>query len=108
MQDALYSKKELISSEITLLKISKAIEKYNLYRQTELALKIKMFRKIQEVKEDIEAIKQHFPKPKVPKEHEEEVKEVIPVIKEIKLKEDASVSLEKQLEEIQARLREFD
>ncbi len=109
MPDALYFKKDLISSEITLLNISKTIGRYNLYRQAELALKIKILKRIQEVKEDIEAIKENFPKPKIEKKNEEKINPFL-LIEDIKkdTKEDATLGLERQLEEIQARLREFN
>jgi hypothetical protein len=105
LQDALYSKKSLISSEITLLKISKSIGKYNLYRQAELQNKLKILKKVQEVKADFDLLKENFPKLKIQK-NKEVINEIVK-IKETK-KENLSSDLEKQLEEIQARLRQFN
>lgn len=104
LQEALNSKKDLISSEIILLKISQAMSNYNLYRQKELSNKLKILKKIQELKEDIDTIQKNMPKPKVPRAIEKEEGEIIK-IKEIK--HPASTDLEKQLEEIQKRLMEF-
>ena len=105
LQDALNSKKDLISSELLLLKISQSMNNYNFYRQKELSNKIKILKKIQELKSDIEEIQKNMPKPKVPKTIEKEEEEII-TIKEVK--KTANTDLERQLEEIQKRLLEFE
>jgi len=104
--EALQSKKDVLSSELGLLQIVKAIKKHRLLRSDELKTKEKLYGKIKELKTNIGKLQQILPKLKVPailKEHEETEKE-----DEFQIEKRAhDDSLEAQLQEIQERLREI-
>lgn len=108
-KEALIGKREILSSKIALKKITSISKNYHRLRKIELALKLKVARKIKEVKMNLIKIEKKLPKPTLPKilkknEYDYIRKETTTHIKEIK-KDDSY--LERQLAEIQARLREL-
>jgi hypothetical protein len=113
-EEALQSKKDLLSSEVNFLKILKIIKKYELLRREELNNKIRMQNKIRDLKANLTKINQIFPKIKLPdilKKKmiiEKEVPKVVekPVEVPIKVKEETEEDdLEVQLREIQDKLK---
>ena len=105
-EEALKSKKDMLSSEIALLKISEKIKNYQHYRIQEIELKNKLLKAIKELKTNSGKIQKALPKPKIPEilnnsqYFETETK---PTAKTKKKDE----SLESQLQEIQNRLNEL-
>ena len=101
---ALDCKKDILSSEIDLLRMSQKLENYHDLRDQELDLKIKVEKKIKALKLDIGRLQNLLPKIKIPKilKPETERKEE-PVHREVvkKPKED---KIESELQEIQKRL----
>ena len=102
-EEALQSKKNILSSEMNLLRIARMIKKYRLLRSEELKIKLKLHRKIKETLTNIRKTQLTLPKLEIPeilkkdKEIEEPAK---PPIKENQYDK----SLESQLQEIQDKL----
>ena len=65
-RDALQAKKDIISSQIALLKVTGRIKGYRIYRSEELELKLKLFEKTKELKTNIGKLQRILPKPKIP------------------------------------------
>lgn len=65
-QEALQSKKDLLSSQINLLRTSKAIKNYKSLRSQELNQKAKLLKKIKSTKTNIGKLKRILPKVKIP------------------------------------------
>ena len=108
--EAVQSKKDVLYCEIALLKIAKSIKAYKSLRSEELKTKLRLHRKLRELKTNIGQLRQTLPRIKIPEillekkeEEKKEGKEKIPKIKE-KIYDD---SLEIELREIQNRLREL-
>lgn len=102
-EEAFQSKKDILSSEMNLLRIAKMIKKYRFLRQEELEIKLKLHRKIKEIITNIKKMQTTLPKLKIPeilkKDKEIEEPDKIP-IREPEYDE----SLESQLQEIQDKL----
>ncbi len=108
-EEALQSKKDLLSSEIGLLNVAKEIKKYQILRSDELGIKLRLHRKIKELKTNLIKLQQILPKIKIPEilsggreEFESETKK--PEVE----KRAHDSSLEAQLKEIQERLRQLE
>ena len=106
--NAVESKRDILSSEIDLLKISQRLKNYRADRLAELELKAKLERKFKALKLDIGRLQNLLPKIKVPKilkaphkriEEKEEMLE-----KYTKEEEEKHEDIESQLQEIQRRL----
>jgi len=109
---ALDAKRDILASEIDLIKISKRLKKYMEYRMEELILKADMERKFRALKLDIGRLQNLLPPVKIPeiiknahKVKKVEVKEVEEepekLVKEVEEEHD---DLDIQLSEIQKRL----
>jgi len=106
--EALESKKDILNSELELLKIAKAIKKYQILRSDELKVKLRLHRKLKELKTNIGKLQQVLPKIKIPdilSGGREPLEEHITKSRIEKRAHDSS--LEAQLQEIQARLKEL-
>ncbi len=104
-EEAIQTKKDILSSQITLLRIAKAIRGYSVYRSGELELKLVLYKKIKELKMNLGKLQKTLPKLKIPdilrKEGQEKTE---PKSKKIKSPER---NIEEQLQEIQKRLNEL-
>ena len=104
-REAIQAKRDLLSSQITLLRIAKAIREYGIYRSGELELKLILYNKIKELKMNLGKLQKTLPKLKIPdilrKEGQEKTE---PKSKKIKPPER---NIEEQLQEIQKRLNEL-
>lgn len=105
--EAIQSKKDVLSSEAGLLKVANAIKTYHLFRTEELKIKLRFLRKIRELKTSIGKLQQVLPKLKIPAilKKGEEIEETPKLKREKKHYDD---SLETQLREIQDRLKEIE
>jgi hypothetical protein len=103
--EALQTKRDILSSQMTLLRIAKAIRGYGIYRSEELELKLVLYKKIKELKMNLGKLQKTLPKPKIPdilkKEGQEKTE---PKSKKTKSPERG---IEEQLQEIQKRLNEL-
>ena len=99
-EESLESKKDMLSSEINLLRISKIIKRYSSLRIGELNLKIKLLKKIKEIKSYLKKLQTSLPKIKLPDILKEEGEET-----ELKHKKTPQeIDLETQLQKIQEEL----
>ena len=100
--EALQSKKDVLSSEMNLLRIAGIIKKYRIFRLEELKIKSKLHRKIKEVITNMGKIQIILPELKIPEilKKTEETEEPEIQIKEKKY----DANLESQLQEIQDKL----
>lgn len=107
--ESLQAKKDILNSELGLLKVAKAIKKHQILRSDELKIKLRLYKKLKELKANIRKLQYVLPKIKIPeilKEKEENSEEKI--IKPTIEKRAHDNSLETQLQEIQERLRQLD
>ncbi|MBL7059001.1 hypothetical protein ISS08_00940 [Candidatus Pacearchaeota archaeon] len=102
------SKRDLLSTEISLLKIVKAIKNYQFFREDELKTKITLLRKAKLVKSDLKKLEMTFPKVKETDHFIEDKPTPIgePSIKKKKAERKApsDYNLESQLADIQNKL----
>lgn len=95
-EESIQSKKDIISSEINLLRVIEAIKKYNILRKKELELKPKLYEKIRAITTNIKNLEKSLPK----------LKKAQPVTKKEKEKKIFhDKNLEAQLQELQEKLR---
>jgi len=103
--EAIEAKRNLLSSEIEILKLAKNIKRYHRLRSEELKSRARFLRQMKELKISVGGLQQALPKinisPAVRNEKEQEISKKIPK------KEKEDYSLEAQLREIQERLREI-
>ncbi len=105
--EALQSKRDILASQVDLLKMIQRIRHYRLLRLEELKIKAKMYRQIKELLANIKEIKANLPMIKLSKiKKSEEEKEFTKKIRETP-GNDYDNSLEIQLQEIQNKLRDI-
>jgi len=104
---ALESKKDILASEIDLLKMSQRLVKYKELRMLELEVKGKLKGKLNSIKLDIVKLQKLLPKVKIPKilQPETHARKQRKTIKEIHKKESEEGSVESELEKIQMKLK---
>lgn len=101
--ESLDSKKNLLSTEVSLLNLIKSINAYHSIRLEELKIKAGIYRAIKELSLTMRKTKSSFPFFKVP---ENKSKKENLMQKEIKVpKEKVDNNLESELQEIQEKLR---
>ena len=101
--EAVQSKKDLLSSEMSLLKIGRKINKYHSFRNKELKLKIKLHKKVKEIKTSLNKLHTILPKIKIPEILQDE--ETGELKTEEPKKEIYNRDIENQLKNIQNKLR---
>jgi hypothetical protein len=114
-EEALQSRRDLLSSERDFLRVLKIIRKYNLLRKEELTNKLKMQNKMRDLKANLTRINEVMPKIKIPDilkkkitPEKEEIMEEKPVKAHAKIKESIDHDdLELQLRDIQERLKKL-
>lgn len=104
-REAFQAKRDILSSELALLKIAKTARGYGFYRSQELELKSLLYKEIKELKNKLHQLQKTLPKPKIPGIIREESKEE-PGQKAKKTKPHER-GLEEQLQEIQRRLSDL-
>lgn len=104
--EAIQGKKDILSSEIGLLQIAKAIKNHRTLRAEEFNAKLKLYKKIKELKLNLGKLQQILPKIKVP-EILIEKKSFNQMEKISKEKQSYNDDLESQLQEIKNRLKEL-
>ncbi len=104
-REAILSREGLLSSQLILLKIARAIREYKFYRSEEFELKSVLYQKIKELEIDIGKLQKIIPKPKTP----EILTKVSREEKEYKKGKEKVYdrSLEEQLWEIENRLNQL-
>ena len=100
---ALESKKDILASEIDLLKISQRLKNYQKSRLLELDTKTKVEKKLRALKLDMGKLQVLLPKIKIPSILKPEGVKEEPVHKKV-IKKTGKPSIESELEEIQRKL----
>jgi len=98
-EEALEAKRDILSSEMELIRIVKIMKRYELLRNEELRAKIKLKRKALEFNMDIRKLQRALPEMQIPESIKRIERENIPVKKE-RYERD----LELELREIQDKL----
>lgn len=106
-EEALQSKKDILSSEADFLRIIRRLKRYNLLRTEELNNRARIQNKIKDLRKNLNRINNVFPKVKLPeilkkKDVPKKTEEEKPLKEKVKKEED--ISLENQLKEIQEKL----
>jgi hypothetical protein len=111
-EEAVRSKKNILSSEADFLRIIKRIKRYEILRSEELNNRIRIQNKIRDLKTDITKINEVFPKVKLPDilKKKEAPKKIVNIEQEKELKVEIEKQhedndLENQLREIQEKLK---
>jgi len=100
--EAMQTRKDLLASEIDVLNIRKAIERYNAIRNVELDLKAKLFREMKKILKDVKSLEAGMPKVESAEEPETPAQKAV---KTVVAKTHKNDELESQLLEIQRKLR---
>lgn len=102
-EEAVQSKKDVLNTEVDLIKIAKAIQNYKKLRSQELILKLELLKKIKGFKSDERKLKHLLPKLEIPKiikkieaEKEAREKELKKKMKKIKGKKGEKTSKKKE------------
>ena len=98
-KEAIEAKKEILSSQIEMINLLKAIQNYKQLRTLEAKKKLELKSKLNEFVAKMLAIKKHLPKEKLP---EIEIKE------EKVMNQEQTISLENELKSIQERLAKLN
>jgi len=108
-EEALNSKKNLLSSQKNLLISLKYMNKYYSLRSEEQKVKTKLHRKMKETLTEIRKIEKDLPKPKITGILQNEDEEKYPFGKKlIKNKDRYDKNIESQLADIQAKLKSLE
>ncbi len=103
--EAVAAKRDILTSQMNLLKVAKTIEGYGFYRIKELELKLTLSKKMKELKTSMKKLQKILPKLKVPEIlRKGETREPEEEHEEKRAKKSRDKSLEGQLQEIQRRL----
>jgi hypothetical protein len=109
--EALQAKRNILTSQASLLRILQTIRRYHPLRLEEISMKLKLKKNLKEIKEEISKLQLTVPKVKIPEilrkgskpEEENEIDEAETQIAKAKVKRHDN-SIEAQLQEIQSRL----
>jgi hypothetical protein len=107
-REALQSKKDILSYQMSLLRIAKTVKSYKDSRAREIELKLTLLRKMRELKVATGQLNKTLPKPKMPEILKGNYPETEHKSARVKsqLKEKGS-NLEEQLSEIQRKLNQL-
>ncbi len=100
--ESVESKKELLSSELSLLKMMKIIKRYNDLKLEEIEMKAQMYKAIRELDASVKKTKSVFPFLKIPERAKRE--ELVKIETPIK-RETFDDDIESQLRNIQEKLK---
>jgi len=106
-REALQLKRDLLTTEMGLLRTAKTIKNYGYFRSEEFKIKLTLQKKIKEVKMNMTQLQKILPKLRVPEILKKEKGTDIPGKQKIRNKPPKEDSLESQLREIQNRLKEL-
>lgn len=101
--ESVESKKEVLSSEMSLLNIMKIMRRYNSLRNEELRIKAQMYKMIKDLNLAVRKTRASFPFLKIPQKAKRE--EIILTKSATITREHFDTDLENQLRDIQERLK---
>lgn len=102
-EEGVKTKKSLLSSQMKILRLSRSVQSYKLYRQEELELKELLYKKIKELKSSLTNLEKSLPKENLPKILRKDNQKKNNIHKNA----DSDGSIEDQLKEIQKRLEQL-
>lgn len=110
--EAVQSKKDVLGTQMDLLEVLKTLKRYHLIRMQEMKTKEFLYKKIKMLKTNLTKLKTTFPKVKLPEiiTHDEnyEEKKELKKIKEISGKDKKTNDIERELAEIQRKLKSLE
>jgi len=105
--EALEGKRDLLSSELSILQLLKTIKRYHILRNQELSKKLEIQKRIKDIRTNMESLTRFMPKPKMPKSMQKRDDTVYEDKTKISYEKDLS-PLEEELKEIQRKLKELE
>jgi len=108
--EAVQSKRDILRTQRDLIEVLKMLKRYHIIRIQELKVKELLLKKIRELKLNLNKMNQAFPRIKIPNiiQQDSEQKETVKKIKEISGKNVKGDNLERELADIQKKLRELE
>ena len=110
--EAVQSKKDILGTQRDLIEVLKTLKRYHIIRIQEMKMKELLLKKMKELKVNLNKMNQVFPKIKLPSiidhDSDSETKETIKKIKEIQGKDLKQNDLERELSDIQRKLKELE
>jgi histidyl-tRNA synthetase len=109
--EAVNAKVDVLSTQMNLIKMIKIMKVFHKLRSEELKTKLKIQKKLKDLDKDVHKLETLLPKihiPKILKHEEEEIIEKPAVVKKTEKKKERDpkdIDLERQLKEIQDKLR---
>lgn len=105
--EAINAKRDLLSFERDLIRVLKRVKNYHNYRSEELKVRLRIYRRIKELKTSLNKLGNSLPKVKIP-EILSKGREEFKIDKKIKTNSrDLNLDLDSQLEEIQNKLKKL-
>lgn len=111
--EAVQSKKDILGTQRDLLEVMKSIKRYHLMRLQEMKMKELLYKKLKEFKLNLNKLNKSFPNIKLPSiihhdDSQAKTRETVRKIKEIAGKDLQSSDLERELADIQKKLKELE
>jgi len=107
-EEAVISRRDLLTSEIDLINLIKSLEKFMALRSLELKLKAKFFREAKKMETEIKRLEKSLPDIEVPRMLKHNVQKKKELLESsFDLKTSKNNDLESQLMEIQRKLRQL-
>jgi hypothetical protein len=110
--EAVVSRRDILRTQKDLLQFLASFKKYHLIRRQELKTKELLYKKLKELKANINKLDKSMPKIKIPdiikSDEEKEDKKESKKTKEVSGKDLGTSDLEKELAEIQKKLKELE
>ena len=107
-QEAVNGKRDVLVFERDLIRVLQRMKTYHKFRSEELKYKLRIYKKIKELKSGLNKLKNTLPKIEIPKFLSEGREEIKHERRAKKGKEDLNLDLDRQLKEIQERLRSLE
>lgn len=106
--EAVQNKKEILMMEFSSLKILEALQKYYRLRTAELKAKADINKRTKKINLEINKLRKMIPDLKVPRKYKIDLERKIPKEEEPQKKRVYSSSLERELQEIQDKLKQIN
>lgn len=108
--EAVQSKRDILEAERTFVQVLKDVKRYHLIRREELKLKLLLLKKIKELKTNLNKINTIIPKIKIPEilRSDYAEKDTKKKVKEISGSAMRQTDIEKELMELQRKLKELE
>lgn len=112
IQEGIQSRKDVLSTMVSLLKMIQVMKNYHQLRSKELEIKIEMRKRLKLLRSHLSETERKFPKLKIPEllkeekiEEKEERRKIVKIPIREKIEEKPKDDIESQLQDIQSKLR---